>query len=283
MSQQTLPLPVLFVGHGSPMNAIEDNRYSRGMKAMGQLLSKRYGQPKAILAVSAHWTTHGIKVSDALKNHQVNDMYGFPPELYAVQYEPAGAPDVARESVRLLNDASRPEGDDARSGAPRKTAQANKPAAIDNSWGIDHGVWSVLTNLYPGAQVPVAMMSVDPSLPFSALYQAGQALAPVRREGVLILASGNVVHNLALARPMNGGYDWAQRFDADMRRAIERGDHACVLDASTHPDCRRAFFTPEHFDPLPVALGAAGKSAHVQVWNEGCDGGAVSMTSYLFE
>jgi len=249
--------PVVFAGHGSPMNAIENSRFRDGWRAMGA----RLGKPDAILAVSAHWPTRGQRVGAAAQNRQIFDMYGFPRELYEVAYAPAGSPALAARVCALLGEG----------------------AAPDESWGVDHGVWSVLCNLYPDADVPVVPLSIDLSRTPRQLFALGQRLLPLRQEGVMIFASGNVVHNLRLVDwDSAGGAPWAERFDAFVRDSILGGRPQDVLDAARlAPDWAKAVPTPEHFLPLAVALGAAGGDSRPEVWNEGCELGSMSMTSYL--
>jgi 4,5-DOPA dioxygenase extradiol len=193
LMQNTQKMPVLFVGHGSPMNAIGENRAREGWRRLAASLP----EPRAIVAVSAHWQTEGVRVRTAADNPQIYDMYGFPETLYRVKYAPAGDPELARRVLALLGEQARG----------------------DNSWGIDHGVWSVLSNLFPGADVPVVMVSVDPSLPDEAQRAVGRKLACLRDEGVMLAASGNVVHSLRLVDwSMAGGFDWADSFDGSVRK-----------------------------------------------------------------
>lgn len=253
-------MPVLFVGHGSPMNAIENNKFTRGWEALGG----RIGVPRAILAVSAHWYTKGLFVSDAAENEQVFDMYGFPEALYEVNYAPKGDPDLARRVLDLLP----------------ADAKANR------DWGIDHGVWSVLSRMVPDASIPVVMMSIDGLRSAEDQYALGQALQPLRAEDVLILGSGNVVHHLGLLdwdHP-DAGYPWADAFDHYVRDAILAGDFEKAVKYKTSGlPYQKAFPTPDHFDPLPVILGAASPDDKVTVWNDARTHGSLSMTSYLFE
>ena len=251
-------MPVLFVGHGSPMNAIEDNATRRAWREMGAYL----GKPKAIAAVSAHWYTDGLCVRRSAENPQINDMYGFPDELYRVKYEPAGSIEYADRVLSLL-------GPDAKA---------------DSDWGIDHGIWSVLANMYPDADVPVVMISVDSQAAPREQFETGRRLAPLRDEGVLIAASGNVVHNLRLVNwKMQGGCDWACGFDSRIKRAVLENKPEIVINYASDPDAAKAVPTPDHFYPLLTALGARQSGDTVGVWNEQCELGALSMTSYVFE
>lgn len=260
-------MPLLFVGHGSPMNAIEDNVWARRWEQEGALLLERR-RPKAILAVSAHWFADGLHVSDATANWHINDMYGFPEELYRVGYAPAGDPELAIRALNLLN-ASQDV-----SGAGRATPDA--------SWGIDHGVWSVLCRMFPAGDIPVVMMSVDARRTPEQLFAAGRALAPLRDEGVLILGSGNVVHNLRRCDFSMGdaGYPEAVAFDRSVAAAVCDRGFALAADYRRHGDWRLACGPADHFDPLPIVLGAASADDEVSVWNQSYQAGALSMTSF---
>jgi len=251
-------MPVVFTGHGSPMNAIGNNRARDGWKRVGLAL----GKPKIIIAVSAHWATRGLCVRRSDKNPQINDMYGFPEELYRVHYEPAGSEKYADRVLELLG----------------------KRAAVRNDWGIDHGIWTVLSNMYPDADVPVVMVSTDMSANAEAQFDVGRKLAPLRDEGAMILASGNVVHNLGMVNwDMDGGYDWADRFDAEIRSAVAAGDLRTPVSYDALSGARLAVPTAEHYYPLLAALGAASADDRLTVWNEYRELGSMSMTSYLFE
>lgn len=251
-------MPVLFVGHGSPMNAIEDNEFTRAWKE----IATRIPKPEAILSVSAHWTTHGTKITDSLRPRQVYDMYGFPRKLYEVAYQPAGSPEFAHLTQSLVPNAE-----------------------IDNNWGIDHGTWSVLNLMYPAADIPVFQMSLDQGVPRQYHFEVGQYLKSLREQGVLILGSGNVVHNLGrVSWEMNGGYDWAVEFDQYIKGKILNREYPDVINFSKAGKCAQsAFHTTEHFDPLLYILGASDETDHVSVFNDACTLGSLSMTSYLFE
>lgn len=238
------------------MNAIEENRFRQGFQAMG----RRLGKPKAIVAISAHWMTEGIHIRTAAANTQVNDMYGFPEALYQVRYEPPGYPALARYIIQDL-----------------------LPEAVeDNTWGIDHGVWSVLCNMYPAADVPVVMISTPVDYTLDQLFALGQALRPLRDKDVLVVASGGVVHNLGrLAWDSPHGFPWATAFDDYIQDAITRQDKDALVRADQHPAYHAAVPSVEHFYPVVVAAGA-GWGDHPVVWNEGCLQGSLSMTSYLF-
>ena len=265
----TEKMPLVFAGHGSPMNAIEDNEYSRSWAHVGTELLATH-RPKAVLAVSGHWFTRGLFVSDAEANRHIDDMYGFPEELYRVEYAPEGAPELAARALELLN------------ASPEVTA-AGEAKADGASWGIDHGVWSVLCKMAPKELgIPVVMMSVDGQRTPDELFAAGRALAPLRDEGVLIFGSGNVVHNLrrcdfAMA---DKAYPEAEAFDRSVAAAVEAGDFARAADYREHGDWRLACGPADHFDPLTVVLGAADPGDPVHVWNQSYQAGCLSMTSF---
>ncbi|HEY5576148.1 MAG TPA: 4,5-DOPA dioxygenase extradiol [Clostridiaceae bacterium] len=256
---ETKKMPVLFVGHGNPMNAIEDNEYSREWIE----IAKKIPKPDAILSVSAHWYTNGTKVSDAAKPETVYDMYGFPDELYQVTYNATGAPELAHKIKDMLS----------------------THVEIDNSWGIDHGTWSVLHRMYPKADIPVLQLSVDSLTSFDAHFRIGRELSSLREKGVLIMGSGNIVHNLAMAKwGMDSGFSWADEFDAYIRDKIINRQYEDVINyGNAGKSSEMAFFTPEHFYPLLYVLGASPEEDKITIFNESCTMGSMSMTSYLFE
>ena len=251
--------PALFIGHGSPMNAIEDNAFSREWEALG----KRLGRPKAILSVSAHWFTQGTRIADGATNPMVYDMYGFPDELYRIVYPAPGAPDIARRVAGLIH----------------------RPTEFDSSWGLDHGTWSVLRRMYPTADIPVFQLSVDHNATPHEHMAIGRELAPLRDEGVLIFGSGNVVHNLGRINwGMEGGYDWADEFDGYIKRNVLARDFDRVADyQQAGSSARLAFPMLDHFAPLLYVLGAADAADSVQVLTDARMKGSLSMTSYLFQ
>lgn len=252
-------MPALFVGHGSPLNAIEDNLYSRAWRQAGKALPR----PEAILSVSAHWYTAGTRVNDSTRPNMIYDMYGFPDELYRVVYPAPGSPELAHSARSLIS----------------------RDVQVDNTWGLDHGTWSVLHRMYPGADIPVFQLSIDSHAPASVHYSIGQEIGALRDQGVMILGSGNVVHNLSLISwSMQDGFPWAQEFDAFINDKIINRDFPPVIDYSSAGDSARlAFFTPEHYFPLLYVLGAARKDDQLRVFNDSITMGSVSMTSYVFE
>ena len=252
-------MPTLFVGHGSPMNAIENNSFTKTWEEIGSSLPR----PLAILSVSAHWYTHGLRVSDATQPELIYDMYGFPEDLYAVQYSASGSPRFAERTYELIGQGIR----------------------YDQSWGLDHGTWSVLCRMFPKADIPVFQLSVDRNAPAMEQYRIGQKLSALRDEGVLILGSGNVVHHLGLVNwEMEGGYPWARGFNSYLIDRMQHRQFLDVLEFQRAGDCaRRAVPTPDHFFPLLPVLGASQPEDRLTVFNDQCILGSLSMTGFLFE
>ena len=252
-------MPVIFAGHGSPLNAIEDNEYSRGWQAMAQQTPR----PRAILSISAHWYTEGTLVCGSEKPKVVNDMYGFPKELYEVNYIAPGDPQLAGRVAELLG------------GAVRK----------DDSWGIDHGSWAVLCKMWPVHDIPVVQLSVNRNMSAREHFDLGIKLRSLRREGVLIMGSGDVVHNLRLVDwEMAKGCDWAEQFDHYIRDKILARNYDDVINyASAGEAAKKSVPTPEHYYPLLCVLGASEEEDKISVFNDSCTLGAISMTSYMFK
>jgi 4,5-DOPA dioxygenase extradiol len=251
-------MPALFIGHGSPMNAILDNEYSRSWHQLGEDLPT----PKAILVVSAHWMTRGATLVHVGSNPKtIHDFGGFPPELFAQQYNAPGAPDYAQATIELLSESH---------------------AHADERWGLDHGSWSVLIKMFPKADIPVYQLSLDLSKGFEEHYRLAQDLKALREKGVLIIGSGNIVHNLR-ALSMDGRvFDWALEFDQYMADAITNRDIGKVLEISklgrlaalSHP-------TPEHYLPILYPLAVMAKDENVTFFNETIDLGSISMRSFV--
>lgn len=252
-------MPVLFVGHGSPMNAIEDNEYVCTWKT----ISKKIPKPEAILCISAHWVTNGTRINDEENPKLIYDMYGFPEELYQVVYDVKGSNRFAHETVNLIG----------------RTVQ------VDNSWGIDHGAWSVLCNIYPEGDIPVYQLSLDNNANAETHFQIGKDISILRENGVLIIGSGNVVHNLTRVKwGMETGYPWALEFDKFIMENIKEKRYENVIHyENAGSSSNLAFLTTEHFYPLLYVLGATSENDKLSVFNNACIMGSLSMTGYLFE
>lgn len=250
-------MPVLFLGHGSPMNAITPNRYAAAWRQLGQDLPR----PKAILAISAHWQTRGTGVTAMAAPRTIHDFGGFPRELYGVQYPAPGDPDLAAR----LGDLLRPV-----------------EITLDQSWGLDHGTWSVLTHVYPDADIPVVQLSMDGTQPARFHYELGKKLRPLREEGVLILGSGNIVHNLR-AIDFEGkvqAYPWAEQFDQAVADALRRHDHpAAIAYERLTADAMLSVPTAEHYLPLLYILGLQAEDEPLSFPIEGMEMAALSMRS----
>jgi 4,5-DOPA dioxygenase extradiol len=252
-------MPAAFIGHGNPMNALEVNRYTTAWKAFGQSVPR----PRAILVVSAHWYINATAVTAMPRPRTIHDFYGFPPELFQVQYPAPGLPELAAE----ISDVVHP----------------TWVGADVDSWGIDHGTWSVLAHAFPDASIPVVQLSINADKPLDYHLQLGAKLAPLRAAGVLIVTSGNVVHNLSGMnwKLADDGFDWAQRFDEDAKeRMLSNPTEFAGLDA--HPDFGHAVPTPDHFIPALYLAGLAGESetSSVEVLVDGYAYGSLSMTAY---
>ena len=253
-------MPVIFVGHGSPMNAIEDNDYSRTW----QSLAKRIPRPEVILSISAHWYTKGTKIMNEEKPETIYDMYGFPKELYEIVYHSPGSPSTAKIVKDMIS----------------------KETEYDNSWGIDHGTWSILVHMYPDRDIPVFQISIDADAPPEVHYKIGEELKSLREDGVLIFGTGNVVHNLRLVDWHKGskGFDWAYEFDDYIHENILKGNHNNIIKyAELGEIAKLAVPTPDHFYPLLYALGASDKKDKVSIFNKSCELGSLTMTGYLWE
>jgi 4,5-DOPA dioxygenase extradiol len=249
-------MPAIFFGHGNPMNAILRNPYTEAWASIGGSLPR----PKAVLAISAHWFVPETGVTVTTAPRTIHDFGGFPRELYKVQYPAPGDPDLARRVQQLL---------------------APLPVALDESWGFDHGTWSVLGHVYPHADVPVVQLSVDEGQPPAFHYEIGRRLAPLRDEGVLIVGSGNLVHNLhtyAWGRHVVDPYDWAVRFEEQARQMLLAGEeHALVDYEKLGRDAMLAIPTPDHYLPLLYVIGSRQQHDLVTFPVEGVDGGSISM------
>ncbi|MGN1023077.1 MAG: 4,5-DOPA dioxygenase extradiol [Lachnospiraceae bacterium] len=253
-------MPVIFSGHGSPMLALEHNDITETLKKTGEEAIAAHGVPRAILAISAHWYQGETLVQSAAHPKQIYDMYGFPKELYEVKYNAVGSPALTDEVKNLLGGAVR----------------------VDDSWGIDHGTWTVLVHMFPKADIPVVQLSVNGRLTPEKCADLGRKLAPLRDAGYLILGSGNVVHNLRMVDWDNeNGSPACIRFNDYITEAVLSGDNKKALHYGTHPDASYAVPTPDHFLPLCYCLGAADGDA-ARAFNNVCNLGAIAMTGYVF-
>jgi 4,5-DOPA dioxygenase extradiol len=258
-------MPVLFVGHGNPMFAIRPNGYTEAWAELG----RRLPPYRSILAVSAHWYVGETAVTAMAEPRTIHDFGGFPDELFRVSYPAPGDPALAGRVRELIG----------------ATGQVDGPVRADTAWGLDHGTWSVLRHLAPDADHPVVQLSIDGRRPGPFHRELGRALAPLRDEGVLILGSGNVVHNLAVAQLADGAtpFDWAQRFEALVGRHLRHREwDPLVAPEGLGPDAGRSLPTPEHYLPLLYALGAAGPDDPVEVVTAGIDAASISMLSVRF-
>lgn len=249
-------MPVLFIGHGSPINIIENNRFTVQWRSIADEIP----EPKAILCISAHWYEEENIVSRSKHPETIHDFYGFPEVLYAIPYPAPGAPELAVRVSKVLS----------------QTVFAER--------GLDHGAWSVLNFMYPKANIPVCQLSLNASLTPEECYRAGQALQPLREEGILIIGSGNIVHNLSLLDwEMEQGCPWADAFDDYIKKSVLTHNHENVIHYSkAGAAAKNAFKTRDHYAPLLYVLGAAQDDENIHVYNDERVLGAISMTSYLF-
>ena len=255
----TEKMPVLFLGHGSPMNAIEENEFVQGFRQVGKEISK----PNAILCISAHWETRGTFVTAMQHPRTIHDFGGFPQELYEVQYPAPGSPELAKETQSLIHTAD---------------------VGLDDKWGLDHGAWSVIRHMYPNADIPVIQMSLDYYQTPQFHYELAKELKSLREKGVLIIGSGNMVHNLRMVEwrrlNENFGLDWALEASEKMKQFILNGDHKSLINYSQQGKAfQLSIPTPEHYLPLLYALALKEDKDEISIFNDKPVAGSLTMTS----
>lgn len=247
------PMPALFIGHGSPMNAIEENEFSLAWQAA----ARQIPTPTAILCISAHWETHGAALTAGDHPRTIHDFMGFPRELFEKRYPAPGSADLTARVQALVR---------------------SQPVRTSGDWGFDHGAWSVLCRMYPEANIPLVQLSLDRNLSPEAHYALGRELRPLRDEGVLVLGSGNVVHNLGMMVWEDRAFDWAVEYDAHLRQWILDGDHDAVIHYERHGrSAQLAVNSGEHYQPLLYILAQQAKSEPVGFFAEKIWGGSLSM------
>lgn len=263
LKEQDQKMPVLFVGHGSPMNAIEDNEFSQRWRKMG----KELPTPKAVLVVSAHWLTRGTHITAMDNPKTIHDFGGFPRELHEVEYPAPGDPQLAKETASLFQSTT---------------------VGLDHDWGLDHGAWSVTRQMFPEANVPVLQLSIDYHKPPQYHYELAKELSALRKKGVLILASGNMVHNLRMIQLPPGatdlntefGLDWALEMNTIFKDKIANGDHQALINyEKLHKSALLAVPTPDHYYPLLYALALRGNNEEQTFFNDKAVAGSLTMTS----
>lgn len=261
--QQSL-MPVLFIGHGSPMNGIEDNEFSRRWTQM----AKEIPQPAAVLVVSAHWFTKGTKITAMDFPRTIHDFGGFPQALFDVQYNAPGNPALAKETASLIH-----------------TTQVEQ----DHDWGLDHGAWTVVRHMYPEAKIPVLQLSIDYTKAPQYHYELAKELYALRKKGVLIIGSGNMVHNLRMVawdkmEEPGYGYDWALQMNERFKHLIETGDHKALIHYDQlGREAALAIPTPEHYLPLIYTLALKGDKDKASFFNDKAVAGSLTMTSVLMK
>jgi 4,5-DOPA dioxygenase extradiol len=249
-------MPVIFFGHGNPMNALLKNSYTEGWATIGKSIPR----PKAVLAISAHWYISACAVTVNSAPETIHDFGGFPEDLYRMRYPAPGNPGLARRVKELL---------------------APLSVSLDEGWGLDHGTWAVLRHVFPEADIPIVQLSIDERQPPQFHYEIGQALAPLREEGILVIGSGNIVHNLhayAWGTPRTAPFDWAVRFENHARELLLSGDDIPLIAyEKLGRDAMLSIPTPDHYLPLLYVLGLRRKNEQVRFPVQGVDGGSVSM------
>ena len=263
LPEQEHLMPVLFVGHGSPMNGIEDNEFSRRWTKM----AKEIAVPKAVLVISAHWFTRGTKITAMDFPKTIHDFGGFPKELFAVEYPAPGNPALAKETASLIHTAN---------------------VELSHDWGLDHGTWTIVRHMYPNADIPVLQLSIDYTKGAQYHYDLAKEIYSLRKKGVLIMGSGNLVHNLGMVAwdklyEPDYGYDWALKINQTFKDLIANGSDDKLIDYSKlGKEAMLAIPTPEHYLPLIYTLGLKGKQDGVSFFNDKAVGGSLTMTSVRF-
>ncbi len=261
-AEEDVKLPFFFVGHGSPMNGIEENDFSKYWKELGTKLPK----PKAILCISAHWLTTGTFVTTMEKPHTIHDFGGFPKELFEVNYPVSGNPELATEIKNLITTTS---------------------VGLDHEWGLDHGCWTIVRHMYPDADIPVLQLSIDYSQSAQYHYDLAKHLASLRKKGVLILGSGNMVHNLGMVAwdrlNESFGFDWTLEMNDLFKQKITDSDHQALINyLQLHTAAKLAIPTPDHYYPLIYALGLQEETDAISFFNDQAVAGSLTMTSVQF-
>jgi len=260
LHEEDIVHPVLFIGHGSPMNGIEENEFSKIWAKFGREISK----PKAVLVISAHWLTKGTHVTAMENPKTIHDFGGFPQALFEVQYPAKGSPALAQETVQLIH---------------------STKVGLDHDWGLDHGTWTVVRHMYPNADIPVLQLSIDYNKPPQYHYELAKEIAALRKKGVLIIGSGNMVHNLGMVawdklNQTNYGFDWAIEMNEVFKKAISEGNHKALIDyEKLNKAAKLAIPTPDHYYPLLYTLALQNSKDELSFFNDKMVGGSLTMTS----
>ena len=260
LTEEDIKLPVLFIGHGSPMNGIEDNEFSQTWAKMG----KEVTRPKAVIVVSAHWLTRGTHVTAMEEPKTIHDFGGFPQALFDVEYPAKGSPELAKETAKLIT---------------------STDVGLDHDWGLDHGTWTVVRHMYADADIPVLQLSIDYGKPAEYHYNLAKQLSTLRKKGVLIIGSGNMVHNLRMIdwrklNEPNYGFDWAIEMNDIFKQKIQGGDHKALMEyEKLSKSAKLAIPTPDHYYPLMYILGLQDNKDELSFFNDKLVGGSLNMTS----
>lgn len=260
LSEEDIKHPVLFIGHGSPMNGIEDNEFSRTWAKMGLEIAR----PKAVLVISAHWLTRGTHITAMEEPKTIHDFGGFPQALFDVQYPAKGNPELAEATSKLITSTN---------------------VGLDHDWGLDHGTWTVVRHMYPNADIPVLQLSIDYGRPPEYHYELAKEIASLRKKGVLIIGSGNMVHNLRMVdwrklNEPNYGFDWAVEMNDVFKEKILDGNHKALIDyENLNKAAKLAIPTPDHYYPLLYNLGLQDNNDTISFFNDRLVGGSLNMTS----